>query len=385
MNQATAVLFEPQGAGQGVGYSLAYDLNDNLGSGLNLNSYTHDIENRLISATTPNDSISFTYDAFGTRTSKTVDGVVTNYILDGNQVIAEYDGSAQLLRRYVYAGLDQPIQMVTPSATYYYHADALGSIIALSDTGANLVETYALGPYGQVHQASLLGNPYLFTGREYDSETGLYYYRNRYYDPGLGRFLEPDPMGTADGLNLYAYVGGNPVNFVDPLGLFATGQSGFSVGSFLDSAGQFFDDIGRPTLISGGGAQLALGPLFDEFNGVGVSGGLFLELSSTPDFGVFTSFERVSGFAIEADRFVGVVLGGRQGLVTSNSISGAVGNPFTGVGFGGSILVDQNFENPRGFTIGPALNAPITSIQATVAVGDTRTISIRSLLEAAGF
>jgi len=301
MNQATAVVFEPQGAGQGVAYSLGYDLNGNLGSGLNSHGYGHNIENRLISATTPDDSISFTYDAFGTRTSKTVDGVATNYILDGNQVIAEYDGSAQLLRRYVYAGLDQPIQMVTPSATYYYHSDALGSVIALSDTGANLVETYALGPYGQVEQPSALGNPYLFTGREYDSETGLYYYRNRYYDPELGRFMEPDLIGFADGLNLYAYVGGNPVNLIDPLGLFQTGSTGL--------------DLGSPNSSSGARSIAEVRALNDIFNFENTVGPV------TP--------EKAALFAQLTEAFGNLVVAGTGGSLVGNP---AVGETLEGIG-----------------------------------------------------
>ena len=116
-------------------------------------------------------------------------------------------------------GIDEPICMKTGTAIYYYHFNALGSVIALSNDTGGMAETYAYSPYGKVNQASSVGNPYLFTGRRYDPETGLYYYRARYYDAESGRFLQVDPIGYAGGINLYAYVINNPLNFVDPWGL----------------------------------------------------------------------------------------------------------------------------------------------------------------------
>ena len=71
-------------------------------------------------------------------------------------------------------------------AHFFYHFDALGSVVALSDQGGALAESYAYSPFGEVTYASAVGNPYLFTGREYDPESGLYSYRNRYYSPELG-------------------------------------------------------------------------------------------------------------------------------------------------------------------------------------------------------
>jgi RHS repeat-associated protein len=168
--------------------------------------------------------------------AKTVSGVRTEYVLDGNQVVAEYDGSGSWTRFWIFAGLDEPIRMMAANAgQQFYHQDAQGSVVALSWSNGGLAERYAYGPYGELSSASGLSNPFTYTGRSYDSETGLYYYRARHYDASLGRFLQPDPMGYGDGLNVYAYVGGNPVNLVDPLGLSA--ERGFSGG--LSQGGGF--------------------------------------------------------------------------------------------------------------------------------------------------
>jgi RHS repeat-associated protein len=105
------------------------------------------------------------------------------------------------------------------NAVYYYHYDALGSVVALSDADGDTVQVYEYSSLPQVAASDPNHtNPFLFTGRRFDNETGLYYYRARYYNPYVGRFLQADPIGYGGGMNGYAYCANGPLNALDPSG-----------------------------------------------------------------------------------------------------------------------------------------------------------------------
>ncbi|MCL5279871.1 MAG: hypothetical protein M1376_08210 [Planctomycetes bacterium] len=168
----------------------------------------------------------YRYDAAGRRIEKQYnDETITKYVYDGDHCIAEYDVSNILRRKYIYGpGVDQPVAMIEAAGsyagTYYYHCDGLGSVVGLTNASGNTVEVYEYDVYGRLGASDASHpNRLLFTGREYDQETGLYYYRARYYNPQIGRFLQTDPVGYSNGMNWYAYCGNDPTTRCDPSGL----------------------------------------------------------------------------------------------------------------------------------------------------------------------
>jgi RHS repeat-associated protein len=127
------------------------------------------------------------------------------------------------ITQYVYVdGIDHAVLLRRNGQLYALITDHLGSVVAILNSAGNLVEGYDYTPFGRTTATGIdVGNVLGFTGREYDSASGLYYYRARWYSPDLGRFLEPDPIGLAGwDVNLYRYVGNGPVDSIDPTGEF---------------------------------------------------------------------------------------------------------------------------------------------------------------------
>lgn len=200
------------------GVSYTYDPNGNIAND-GRNTYEYDAENRLVKVNTPTEMIEYTYDALGRRISKSTSSGTTNYINDGFRVILEVDDSGLTEASYIYGmGIDEVLVMSRDGTDYFYGMDGLGSVTHLTDESQNVVESFTYDAYGTPSRASSVGNPYLFTGREFEPQIGLYYYRERYYSPDIGRFISADPSGFFGGLNFYSYGLNNPVILVDPTG-----------------------------------------------------------------------------------------------------------------------------------------------------------------------
>jgi len=188
-------------------------------------------EAELVDGATTLRTLTFKYDPFGRRVQKLVAGLApqvpvpltTTYTYDGEDIVlqTESDGTATTTTQFVHGpGIDEPLAMVRDGQSYYYHADGLGSVVAISDSAQNVVERYSYDAFGMVTASDPgFDNAYAYTGREWDKELGLYYYRARYYDPMEGRFVSKDPIGLAgEDVNFYRYVGNDTINFIDPNG-----------------------------------------------------------------------------------------------------------------------------------------------------------------------
>jgi RHS repeat-associated protein len=146
----------------------------------------------------------------------------TNYLYDGASIFEELDSGGSIVARYTQGqNISETLAQLRSGTISYYNADGLGSVTSLTNPLGTTAATYGYDAFGELSASSgSLINAFRYSGEEFDVETGLYYYRARYYDPAAGRFFSEDPLAAGGGdLNLYAYVRNRPNNVVDPSGL----------------------------------------------------------------------------------------------------------------------------------------------------------------------
>ena len=275
---------------------LEYDTNGNL-SAKGSRLFAYDYRNRLIRSSRGDDAVTFTYDIFGRQTSRTDLSGTQRYFYAGDQKIEERNASGQVIKHYLWGnGIDELLRLDVYNGTiakpYYVHSDNIGSTTAITDSSGNLVERVNYDVYGapaftdalgQTLKKSTIRNTTLFQGREYDYDLALYNYRARYFDPSLGRFLQTDPLGYQDSMNLYQGMGMNPVNYLDPMGktgsaygtqrLYScmSAENLLRMSIFLRSAGK---TTGKGLLITGGIAAVGA---FSPAVAIASSGGLLFK------------------------------------------------------------------------------------------------------------
>ncbi|MGE0452395.1 MAG: RHS repeat-associated core domain-containing protein [Vicinamibacteria bacterium] len=207
----------------GTGAAFTYDANGNMAQkveGGDTWAYEWTVENELKRVLkNAVEQASFKYDPAGRRVEKVAGGVTTTYAYDGKNILRQVAGATTTL--FVQgAGIDEPLASEVSGTLSYYHADALGSIVKVTDQSVSTVHSYQYDAWGNILSGGTLAGP-AFTGREWDPETQLYYYRARFYDPTSGTFVGEDSFGPVFDPNLYKYANANPAVYVDPDGRMA--------------------------------------------------------------------------------------------------------------------------------------------------------------------
>ena len=204
-----------------------YDANGNTRSSSSPTEtveYIYNLENRLAQVTKNDLHAKYVYDPFGRRIAKNVNGEQTWFYYTDEGLVAEFSTSGKLQAGYSYTPhsmwTSNPVLLKRGSKTFFYHNDHLGTPHILTDATGSIVWKAAYNAFGKATvQTGQIENNVRFPGQYYDTESGKHYNWHRYYNAKTGRYISEDPIGLDGGMNLYAYVGGNPVNLIDPLGL----------------------------------------------------------------------------------------------------------------------------------------------------------------------
>lgn len=263
--------------------SYTYDGNGNMTSRWDAAGrwyFTWDAENRLVRVVKPGwrplsyRTITYSYDALGRRFERQSKATGTeSYTYDGQDVILDQNSSGAQTTYINGPGIDNKLKQTSNGTSSYFLQDRIGSVTAITDASGTVTSSATYDGYGR--QTGPLDTRYSYTGRELDSEIGLLFYRARWYDPTLGRFIGEDPIGFAGGTpNLYEYVHNNPLLFNDPSGLMTHAQECFLKGAPIGMAiGAFVGGL------AGGGVGLigiVGGPLVIATVGGGAVGGALM-------------------------------------------------------------------------------------------------------------
>jgi RHS repeat-associated protein len=206
--------------------SYTYDYNGNTTSKADTTgttNYSWDFENRLTQVILSGTSgtLTFKYDPFGRRIYKQSPNATSIFAYDGENLIETVNVAGSTVARYAEGpSVDEPLALQRGTTTNYYDADGLGSVTSLTATNGSIAQSYTYDAFGNTtNSTGSVTNFLRYTAREFDTETSLYYYRARYFDPNIGRFLSEDPIGLSGGLNLYRYAFNSPIVNTDPSGL----------------------------------------------------------------------------------------------------------------------------------------------------------------------
>ncbi len=202
----------------------------------------------MTSVTLPSTAVvSFKYDPLGRRIQKATASATTIYAYDGENMVEETNATGAAQARFAMGlSIDEPLAQLRIGTTHFYNADGLGSVTSLTTGAGAVAASYTYDTFGNLAASSgSVTNPFRYTAREWDGETGLYFYRARYYSPVSGRFLTEDPIDFAAGPNFYRYVSNSTPNLNDPTGLRESRPPNLSR-AIQDLAGQIDRSIGKP-------------------------------------------------------------------------------------------------------------------------------------------